>query len=89
MEHQDAINRLKSVEGHVRGIQRMLEEDQYCIDIIGQIQAVQAALGKVSNQILDGHLNACLTTAVRGDDVQERERVLQEIVGVFETRSKI
>jgi DNA-binding FrmR family transcriptional regulator len=89
MEHQDSINRLKSIEGHVRGVQRMLSEDQYCIDVIRQIQAVQAALGKVSNQILDSHLNDCLTTAVRGDDVDERERVLGEIIDVFETSAKL
>jgi len=47
----ESIQRLKSIEGHIRGIQKMLEEDKYCIDVIAQIQAVQAALNKVSTLI--------------------------------------
>ncbi len=89
MEHADAVHRLKNVEGHIRGIQRMLEEGKYCIDVIRQIQAVQAALNKVSNQILDEHLNSCVITAIRGDDPAERERVLTEITSVFTTANKI
>jgi len=88
MKHMDAAKRLKTVEGHIRGIQRMLDEDAYCIDVIRQIQAVQAALNKISAQILDEHLNSCLITAVRGDDPDERERVLREISDVFATASR-
>jgi DNA-binding FrmR family transcriptional regulator len=82
------LNRLKSIEGHVRGISRMVEDDAYCIDVIRQIQAVQAALNKVSTMILENHLNSCLITAVRGENPQERERVLKEITEVFETATK-
>ena len=67
----------------------MVEDGTYCIDVIRQIQAVQAALNKVSSEILDQHLNSCLITAVRGDDPAERERVLKEISGIFETSSKV
>jgi DNA-binding FrmR family transcriptional regulator len=77
------------VEGHIRGIQRMVEEETYCIDVIRQIQAVQAALNKISNSILDEHLHSCLTMAVRGDDPDERERVLKEISDVFEMANKV
>jgi len=87
--HEEALKRLKTTEGHLRGIQRMLEEDAYCIDILRQIQAVQGALNKVSVQILEEHLNSCVITAVRGDDPQERERVLQEISDVFEAATKV
>ncbi len=87
-DNQDNLRRLKSIEGHVRGIERMVEEDAYCIDIIRQIQAVQAALDKVSNLILDNHLNSCLITAVRGDDPEDRERVLKEISEVFAASKK-
>jgi DNA-binding FrmR family transcriptional regulator len=66
----------------------MVEEDAYCIEIIHQIQAVQAALSKISVQILDEHLNTCVLTAVRGDDPVERERVLKEISDVFEMVAK-
>ena len=89
MKHADALNRLKTVEGHIRGIQRMVEEETYCIDVIRQIQAVQAALNKLSNSILDEHLHSCLTMAVRGDDPDERERVLKEISDVFEMANKV
>lgn len=89
MNHEDALHRLKNVEGHVRGIQRMIEADTYCIDVIHQIHAVQAALNKVSNILLDGHLNSCVITAVRGDDPDERERVLKEISEVFGEITKV
>jgi DNA-binding FrmR family transcriptional regulator len=89
MHHTEALKRLKTVEGHIRGIQRMLEDDAYCIDIIKQIQAVQAALNKVNALILDEHLDDCLTTAVRGDDPAEREKVLGELSEVFSTRNRI
>jgi DNA-binding FrmR family transcriptional regulator len=85
----DNINRLKTVEGHIRGVQRMVEDDAYCIDIIRQVNAIQAALNKVSLNILDGHLNSCLISAVQGDDPVEQERVLQEIVDVFEAATKV
>jgi DNA-binding FrmR family transcriptional regulator len=83
MHNEEAIQRLKYIEGHVRGVQRMLEEEKYCIDVIRQIQAIQAALGKVSNLVLDSHLNTCVTTAIRGDNADERERVLTEITSIF------
>ncbi len=88
-DHHEDIQRLKTVEGHIRGILRMLEEDQYCIDIIRQIQAVQAALNKISTRILDGHLNTCLLTAIKGDDPQERQQALNEITGIFETANRV
>jgi DNA-binding FrmR family transcriptional regulator len=89
MKHTDALHRLKNVEGHIRGIQRMIDEDKYCIDVIQQIHAAQSALNKVSTIILEEHLNSCLITAVRGDDPNERERVLQEITDVFEAATKV
>ena len=89
MNKQDVLQRLKTVSGHVRGIERMVEEDTYCIDLIRQIQAVQAALGKISVKILDDHLHSCVLTAVKGDDPAQRERVLEEIAEVYEMASKV
>jgi len=88
MKHESALRRLQTVEGHIRGIQRMVEDDTYCIEVIHQIQAVQAALNKISTLILQEHMNSCLITAVRGEDASERERVLGEIVDVFEMATK-
>jgi DNA-binding FrmR family transcriptional regulator len=67
----------------------MVEEDAYCIDVIRQVQAVQAALNKVSANILEDHLNSCVITAIRGESEGERERVLQEITEVFEMSQKV
>ncbi len=87
--NEDAVKRLRNIEGHVRGITQMVENGTYCIDVIRQIQAVQAALDKVSGSILERHLNSCLITAVRGDNPDERERVLNEIVDVFGMKNSI
>jgi DNA-binding FrmR family transcriptional regulator len=89
MQNQDALKRLKTIEGHLRGVMRMVEEDAYCIDVIRQIQAVEAALNKVSTGILADHLGSCVTTAIRGNDPAERERVLKEITEVFEMSTKV
>jgi len=81
--------RLASAAGHIKGIERMVDEDTYCIDVIKQLQAVQAALSKVSTIMLDSHLHSCVTTAIQGDDPAERERVLHEVTSVFEVSSKL
>ena len=86
---QSLTQRLASAAGHIRGIERMANEDAYCIDMIRQIQAVQAALNKVSHMLLDSHLRTCMTTAVRGSDIAERERMLQEVTAVFEMSNKL
>ncbi len=87
-QSEQTIRRLRTIEGHIRGIQRMVDEQAYCIDIIRQIQAVQAALGKISVPLLEQHVNSCLITAIRGEDVNEREQVLKEIITVFETATR-
>jgi len=89
MENDTTIRRLKIIEGHLRGVIRMVEEDTYCIDVILQIQAVEAALNKVSTKILEDHLNSCVITAIQGPDKKERERVLKEIAEVFEMSTKV
>ncbi len=77
------LNRLKTVEGHIRGVQRMVEDDAYCIDIMQQVRAIQQALHRVNGIILENHLNTCVTKAIRSDQAEERERVLQELLQVF------
>jgi len=85
---QDIVRRLKSVEGHVRGIERMVEDDAYCVDVVNQILAVQRALRKVSGLVLDRHLHSCVTHAIQGDDKNAKERVLGELLEVFEAQGK-
>ena len=89
MENENTLRRLKTIEGHLRGVIRMVEEDAYCIDVIRQIQAVESALNKVSSRILEEHLNSCVITAIQGNDKKERERVLREITEVFEFSTKV
>ncbi|HEY9526937.1 MAG TPA: metal-sensitive transcriptional regulator [Anaerolineales bacterium] len=89
MDSKNTLRRLKTIEGHLRGVIRMVEEDTYCIDVIRQIQAVDAALNKVSTQILENHLNSCVISALKGDDPEEREKVIKEIAEVFEMSAKV
>ncbi|MCP4165439.1 MAG: metal-sensitive transcriptional regulator [Chloroflexi bacterium] len=86
---KDVVNRLRSIEGHVRGIERMVDEDVYCVDVMKQVKAVQNALERVNSQILTNHLNTCVTTAIRSDDEGERERVIGEIIQVFDATGKL
>jgi len=86
---QTVTRRLASAAGHIKGIERMVSEDAYCIDAIKQIQAVQAALNKVSTIMLDNHLRTCVTTAIQGDDASEREQMLNEVTSVFDVSQKL
>ncbi|MCH1570260.1 MAG: metal-sensitive transcriptional regulator [Longimicrobiales bacterium] len=89
-EHgDDLLRRLKSIEGHVRGVQRMVQDDSYCIDVVNQIVAIQRALKKVNGILLDGHLHSCVTDALRGPDAAAREQVLGELIEVFEASGKV
>lgn len=78
------LPRLASAAGHIRGVERMVKEDVYCIDTIRQIEAVRAALSKVKVIILETHMRTCMAAAIHGDDADERERMLQEVINVFQ-----
>lgn len=86
---EQVVARLKSIEGHVRGVARMVEEDAYCIDVIKQAMAIIKAVEKINLMILDNHLKTCVTTAIRGENSADRERVLTELLEVFETSGKL
>jgi len=88
MKNDIAQQRLKTIEGHIRGIQKMIDQEAYCIDVIRQINAVQSALNKVSTIILDEHLHSCLITAVRSENPDDREKVLKEITEVFQAKAE-
>jgi CsoR family transcriptional regulator, copper-sensing transcriptional repressor len=83
---QQVLNRLKTIEGHVRGVQRMVEADTYCIDLLKQTRAIQQALAKLDQLILEEHLRGCVSTAIQSEDVAERERVVRELLQVYETK---
>ncbi len=86
---QEVMLRLKSIEGHLRGIQAMVEADRYCVDILKQTKAVQRALSKVDALILDNHLRTCVTRAMRSQDNEERDRVVEELLDVYDVSSKM
>jgi CsoR family transcriptional regulator, copper-sensing transcriptional repressor len=83
MTKKAVIDRLKTVEGHTRGLQRMVESGYYCVDILRQVLAVQRALDRVNAIILENHLQTCVTTAIRGELPSEREQVIHELVALF------
>ncbi|MGD0677281.1 MAG: metal-sensitive transcriptional regulator [Polyangiaceae bacterium] len=78
------LARLRSVEGHVRSIVEMVQNDAYCIDVLQQTSAVRSAVAKVEAILLERHLDHCVQRAMRADDTSERERVLRELLDVFE-----
>ncbi len=87
-DKEDILRRAKVVVGHLEGVERMIEREEYCIDVIRQIQAVQSSLNRLSAKILENHLNTCVTTAVRGNDPDAREKVLGEISEVFQAANR-
>jgi CsoR family transcriptional regulator, copper-sensing transcriptional repressor len=84
-----AAARLRSVEGHVRGVVRMVEEGAYCIDIIKQTLAIQRALEKANAMLLEDHLETCASTAIRSSDRAERERTIREVLDVFSMSGRL
>ena len=83
-KHADKLNRLKRIEGQVRGIAGMVEEDRYCMDILTQVQAVKSALAKVESQILKDHAGHCVAEAIGSGDETEQRQKFDELVELFE-----
>ncbi|GAB5482598.1 MAG: metal-sensitive transcriptional regulator [Parasphingorhabdus sp.] len=81
--HKDKLNRLKRIEGQVRGIASMVEEDRYCMDILTQMQAVKSALSKVEDQILKDHAACCVAEAISSGDETEQKEKFDELVELF------
>lgn len=73
-------NRLSRIEGQVRGVSRMVEEDRYCIDILTQVQAVRAALARVETELLKDHLDHCIEGAIVSGDAEEQRRKASELI---------
>lgn len=79
-----ALAGLARVAGQVASVRRMVEEDRYCIDILLQIAAVQAAITRVGRDLLQAHVEHCFTDALRSEDEDDRKRKIQELMTVFE-----
>lgn len=76
----DLIRRLRRIEGQVRGLQKMVEERRYCVDILTQIDAATAALARVQDRILESHLNHCVAEALEGENPGARKEKVDEVV---------
>jgi CsoR family transcriptional regulator, copper-sensing transcriptional repressor len=86
--HSDNLKRLARVEGQIKGVKRMIEEGEYCIDIITQIQAARAALQSINKAILEKHLKHCVAAALEEQNEDEIEQKLQEIMTVIKRMQK-
>ena len=82
-EREATIKRLARIEGQVRGVARMIEEERYCIDILHQVQAIKSALAKVEDAILKDHAATCVETAIASGDDAEQRKKFGELVDLF------
>lgn len=82
----ELINRLRRIEGQVRGLARMVEEDQYCVDILTQLSAVESALGKVGMKLLADHIRGCVTEAVASGEGEPKVSELLEVIERFSSK---
>jgi DNA-binding FrmR family transcriptional regulator len=83
------VRRLHRIEGQVRGIERMLEEDRYCIDVLTQIAAVNTALESLAFRILDEHVNHCVAGALASGDVAEAETKSKELLAAVHRFARV
>jgi DNA-binding FrmR family transcriptional regulator len=82
------LSRLSRIEGQVRGVARMVEEERYCIDVLDQVQAIKAALKKVEDQILKDHSAHCVAHAIKSGDVSDQKKKFDELVELFARYSR-
>ena len=80
---EDVSKRLNRLEGQIRGIKKMVEEDRYCIDILTQLRAVISALGAVEDAVMRNHLSTCVYQAMKSGNDTEKDEKIDEVMGVF------
>lgn len=81
--HESCVARLARIEGQVRGIARMIEDERYCIDVLTQLRSVKGALRKVEDEILADHVEHCVETAITSGDGNEQRRKVTELIDVL------
>lgn len=82
-DKQALLDRLKKIEGQVRGLQRMIDEDRYCVDVLVQVAAVKAALNRVGMSLMEGHARGCMQAAVRRGEGDQAVTELMEVLDKF------
>jgi CsoR family transcriptional regulator, copper-sensing transcriptional repressor len=78
-----ALGRLRRIEGQVQGLQRMIDADAYCVDILLQVSAVQGALEQVQKLLLGRHIESCVADAIRSGSKSDRQKKIDELLEVF------
>lgn len=79
-DRNDLIKRLKRIEGQVKGIQNMIENERYCIDILVQVSAAKAAIDKVGKIILENHIKGCITESIKYESQDESDELIEELM---------
>ena len=74
------IKRLNRIEGQVKGIQKMVEDERYCVDILVQISAIRSAINRVGNIILENHIKGCVSNSIKEGETQESEELISELM---------
>ena len=82
-DRQAICNRLKRIEGQVRGVSQMVADDRYCIDILHQVQAIKSALARAEDEILKNHAACCVAEAIASGDAEEQRVKFRELVDLF------
>lgn len=80
---KETLRRLRIIEGHLKKVIKMIEEDKYCIDVLQQSLAVQNALKETDGLILDNHFHDCVTRALKGDKKLRKEKIIRELLDIY------
>ncbi|MFL8712697.1 metal-sensitive transcriptional regulator [Clostridioides sp. GD02377] len=87
-EREALIKRLKRIEGQVKGIQKMVEQERYCVDILVQISAIRSAINRVGTIILENHIKGCVTESIKHDDGEQTEEMIKELMDTINKFTK-
>jgi DNA-binding FrmR family transcriptional regulator len=87
--HEEQLEYLRKIEGQVRGIQKMIENKEYCVDILNQIHAVICALARVEDKVLEKHFAGCVSTAVGSGSAADKKKKLEEILELIHKYRKL
>lgn len=82
------VKRLKRIEGQVKGIQKMVEEERYCVDILVQISAIRSAINKVGSIILENHIKGCVANSIKDDNIELTEQTIKELMDTINKFTK-
>ncbi len=87
--HEEQLEFLKKIEGQIRGIEKMIQEGRYCVDIITQIHSVMGALYRVENKVFKKHIDGCVVNALKGKSEIEKEKKINEVVDLISRFRKV